>query len=169
MKNISETTISQEQRRAIAAINGSKFNLMLLTKLPMAFFLGVRVKTCTESIGKTTIPFWWLSQNPFKSVYFAAQCSAAELSTGMLVIAATGNNPKFSTLLLKVEAEYSRKAVSRIEFTCHDGQMIRDAVQRAKKTGEGITFTASSVGRQKDGSEVSRMKFTWSVKVRSGR
>ena len=141
--------------------------LWLLWKLPAAFFMGVRVKSCTKTEAHVTLPYWWMSRNPFKSIYFAAQCSAAELSTGVLVLNATGNRKDISTLLLSIEASYTRKAITKTTFTCTDGEMIRQAVAQAIKTGESRQVTATSVGKQKDGSEVSRTQVTWSFKIRN--
>jgi hypothetical protein len=117
-------------------------------------------------MGETRIPFWWLSQNPFRSVYFAAQCAAAELATGILVVAATRNDKRISILLASVEAEYTKKATSGILFRCHDGDAIRDAVQEAMETGEGVTVTATSTGYDTSGDVVSVSRLTWSFKKR---
>lgn len=51
--------------------NKFKFNLFLFSKLPSAFLCGVRVQFADESKCVVTVPFKWLSQNPFKSTYFA--------------------------------------------------------------------------------------------------
>ncbi|MGB3545398.1 MAG: hypothetical protein WBA17_00375, partial [Saprospiraceae bacterium] len=48
-----------------------------LRKLPTLFWWGVRVKSATEDRAEVTIPYTWRTQNPFKSVYFAAQAGAA--------------------------------------------------------------------------------------------
>jgi len=107
-----------------------------------------------------------MSQNPFKSIYFAAQCSAAELSTGVLATIAIAEHGNISMLISKVEAEYIKKATSKTTFTCEDGQLIIDSVQKAIDTGEGQTITTTSLGRQSSGEIVSVNKFTWSFRVR---
>ena len=61
-----------------------KFRLFLLSKLPSAFFCGVRVLFADEKTCVTTVPYKWFSQNPFKSTYFACLSMAAEMSTGIL-------------------------------------------------------------------------------------
>jgi len=152
--------------KIIKLINSRKFNLWMLRQLPMAYFLGVRVKSCDGMIGETTIPFWWLSQNPFRSVYFAAQCAAAELATGILVVAATGNDKRISVLLASIQSDYTKKATTRVTFRSEDGGAIRKAVQQAIETGTGTTVTAVSTGYDTSGDVVSVSRLTWSFKLR---
>src|SRR5215203_1615470 len=63
-----------------------KFRMFLLSKLPSAYFSGVRVKSIDENKCEVTIPFKWFSQNPFRSTYFACLSMAAEMSTGALAM-----------------------------------------------------------------------------------
>jgi Domain of unknown function (DUF4442) len=153
--------------KTLKQLNGGGITAWLFWKLPMAFFLGVRVKSCTPFRSEVTLPFWWMSQNPFKSIYFAAQCSAAELSTGLLSTVAITEHGNISMLISKVEAEYTKKATSKTTFVCEDGQLILNAVQAAITTNEGQTVTATSVGTQQSGEVVSITRFTWSFRVRS--
>ena len=63
-----------------------KFRIFLFTKLPAAYFAGVRVRELDEKKCMVTVPYKWLSQNPFRSTYFACLSMAAEMSTGALEI-----------------------------------------------------------------------------------
>ena len=64
-----------------------KFRIFLLSRLPSAFFCGVRVREMDEQHCVVTVPYKWLSQNPFRSTYFACLSMAAEMSTGALSMA----------------------------------------------------------------------------------
>jgi hypothetical protein len=139
----------------------------LLYKLPAAFFCGVRLRELSETTCRTTVPYGWRSQNPFRSTYFAAQAMAAEMSTGALVLLAAENaGVPFSTLILGMDASFGKKATALATFTCDEGAAIFDAVADALATGEARTATLHTVGRMADGTEVSRFAFTWSVKAR---
>ena len=70
-------------------LNSFKFKLFLLKELPMGFLAGMKVRELTEEKGVVTIPYKYLTKNPFKSMYFACLAMAAELSTGILCIAST--------------------------------------------------------------------------------
>ena len=50
--------------------NSLYFNFFLLIKLPMAFIARLRVDSFTEQHSHVSLPFYWLTQNPFKSIYF---------------------------------------------------------------------------------------------------
>ncbi len=153
-------------QKALKQLNSWRVTAWLFWKLPMAFFLGVRIKSCTPYQSEVTLPFWWMSQNPFRSIYFAAQCSAAELSTGVLATIAIAEHGNISMLISKQEAEYTKKATSKTTFTCEDGQQILDTVQKAIETGEGQSIAITSTGRQSSGEVVSINTFTWSFRVR---
>ena len=71
-----------------------------------------------------TVPYKWFSQNPFRSTYFACLAMAAEMSTGVIgdgCICIKENLP-VSMLVVKVEAEYFKKATGRTNFVCEDGE-----------------------------------------------
>ena len=64
------------------------FRAFLGLKLPLAAFAGLRVDEFTAERCAVSLPYGWRTQNPFNSIYFAAQCMAAELSTGALAMLA---------------------------------------------------------------------------------
>jgi len=142
-----------------------KFRLFMLKNLPSAFFSGIKVAKISEEKAIVSIPFKFLTQNPFKSVYFASQAMAAELSTGVLALSHVHKrNPRVSMLVFNMRANFTKKATSKIFFTCEDGLKIKNAVEESIKTGEGVTVEAKSTGKNKDGDIVSEFYFTWTFK-----
>lgn len=144
----------------------SKMRLFFLLKLPSLFFWKVRVLSVDPDVGRVEIRYSRRTQNPFRSTYFAALAGAGELSTGMLAMIAMEGRGPMSMLVTRLEAEYSKKAVGRTVFTCVDGPLIREAVRRAYETGEGQQVEVLSIGSAEDGSEVCRLKLSWSFKTR---
>jgi hypothetical protein len=144
-----------------------KFRLYLLAKIPSAFFSGLRVVNMTEQACVVTVPYKWFSQNPFKCTYFACLAMAGEMSTGSLGMAYTfKRKPQVSMLVLKVEANYFKKANSLTYFTCSDGTGFEETVARAIATGEPQSFTAKSTGTNKAGDVVAELFVTWSFKAK---
>ena len=95
-----------------------KFRMFLFYKLPSAFFSGVRIKSLSEQACTTVVPYKWFSQNPFRSTYFACLAMAAEMSTGILALAQLyKRKPSVSMLVVKLEANYTKKAVGKTYFT----------------------------------------------------
>lgn len=147
--------------------NKFKFGLFLFSKLPSAFICGVRLRTVTPKECVTSVPYKWLSQNPFKSTYFACQAMAAEMSTGMLGLGHIyQSQPPISMLVVKLEAAYFKKAVERIYFTCSSGDAIKAAIEKSKATGEGQAVECISTGKNKAGELISEFKITWSFKAK---
>jgi len=145
-----------------------KFRMFLFSKLPSAYFAGVRMKHITPEQCEVTVPFKWFSQNPFRSTYFACLGMAAEMSTGALAMAHLYQRvPAVSMLVTRVEGDFVKRATDVSTFICEDGWLIRDAIESTIETGEAITLKAKSVGRNKAGEEVATFYITWSFKVRS--
>jgi len=145
-----------------------KFRLFLLWKLPAAFFSGVRIREIDEHHCLTTVPFKWLTQNPFRSTYFASLSMAAEMSTGALAMAHVyKRNPAVSMLVVRVDAQYFKKATGRTRFTCNDGAALKAVIEKAVSSGEAQTFAARSTGVNKDGETVAEFLITWSFRIRS--
>jgi hypothetical protein len=145
-----------------------KFRMFLLSKLPSAYFTGVRVKEVDEKKCVTTVPYKWFSKNPFRSTYFASLAMAAEMSTGALSMAHLyKRKPSVSMLLVKLEAEYFKKATGKTSFTCDDGELISKTIEDSVATGEARAVRARSTGRNEEGEIVAEFFITWSFKARS--
>ncbi|WP_165733543.1 DUF4442 domain-containing protein [Polaribacter sp. 20A6] len=144
-----------------------KVNLFNLVKLPLAYLGGVRVRTITDTEVVVSIKYRWMNQNPFKSMFWAAQGMAAEMPTGVLVMKAIDDSKvKVSMLVTQQEARFFKKATGRILFSCKGGNEIREAIQESIKTGEGQVIVLISEGKNKDGVVVSRFQFHWSLRVK---
>lgn len=145
-----------------------KFPLFLFTKIPSAFFSGVRIREINLERCTVAVPYKWFSQNPFRSTYFACLSMAAELSTGALVMAHTyRSRPSISTLVTRMEASFHKKATGTTLFVCGDGMQIREAIEAAVRSGQAGTITALSTGRNENGELVAEFRIAWSFKARA--
>jgi Domain of unknown function (DUF4442) len=160
-----KTTLNAAQEARLNDFNSPiKMWFWLLFKLPAAWFMGVRIKQVTPEKAEVSLPYAWRSQNPYKSIYFAAQCAAAELSTGVLATLALSGRGNISMLVSHVEAEFYKKANSQTIFTCTQGQEVFETIERAIQTGEAQTLQMVSTGVQATGEVVSITKITWTFK-----
>ena len=145
----------------------SKLNTFLFFKLPSAFWCGVRTKVINENQCVVSVKHRWFNQNPFNSMYFAVQAMAAELSTGALVMLHIKKSKRnISMLVANNKASFTKKATGRITFTCNDGHLITDAIQKTIETGEGQTFWMKSIGIDEKGDQVSVLEFEWTIRVK---
>lgn len=141
-----------------------RMGFFLFWKLPAAWFMGIRVVHCDAERARIALPYSWRAQNPFSSTYFAAQCAAGELSTGLLAMAALQDQSPVSMLVTAQRSEYYKKADKTLVFECIQGVEIAACIQQALETGDPQQITALSIGRLPNGTEASRIWITWSFK-----
>ena len=145
-----------------------KMKRFLMLKLPSAYLCGVRLREISNTKSVVTVRYKWINQNPFRSMYFAVQSMAAELTTGAMVIKKISETGKqISMLVITHNGSFTKKAVGLITFTCNDGNLIDEALKRTIETGEGQTVIMKSVGLNENGEQVSSYEFEWSLKLKS--
>lgn len=133
----------------------------------MGFVTGLKIVGLDEEKASIGIRYKWLNQNPFKSIYFAVLGMAAELSTGILAFGYLyQRNPSVSMLVVKLQADFTKKAVGKIIFTCNDGRKIADAIEQTVVSSEGVIIDCTSVGVNELGEEIAHFVFTWSFKAK---
>lgn len=156
--------------RFLSQVNSRwRFRLFLWSKLPLAAFAGVRMESISDEAASVSLKMGWRTQNPFRSIYFAALSMAAELTTGMLGYGRLyGLKPSVSMLLLEQSGEFYKKAVGRVVFTCSNGAAIGQAIEGAQQTDEGQMIECISKGVNEDGVVVATFRLVWSFKARGG-
>ncbi|MGY6523174.1 MAG: DUF4442 domain-containing protein [Mongoliitalea sp.] len=132
-------------------------------KLPSAVFWRLKIKSLSLEKCEVSIPFFWRSQNPFQSIYFAALAGAAELSTGALCQLGMAGKGKFSMLVVDFRAEYHKKANQKIIFTCDQGVELTQIIDSLQPQQTG-SLTMISTGRNSQGDVVAKFYVTWSFK-----
>ncbi|MFZ9160513.1 MAG: thioesterase, partial [Aquirufa sp.] len=110
----------------------------------------------------------WFNQTPFRSMYFAVEAMAAEMSCGMLAFGQVyKRQPAVSMLVEKLEAKFVKKATGVIIFTCEDGDALRDTVNEALTNPAGTKLQVTSIGRNQAGEIVAEFDFTWTFKAKN--
>lgn len=151
-----------------SATNPFKMGLFLLKNLPLGFLVGLRVKHIDAKSASVSVPFKYLTKNPFRSIYFAVLSMAAELSTAVLAMASIYDaRVPVSMLVYDMDAHFTKKATSRIVFHCEQSQELVKAVEECVTTGEGKTATVKSIGKDINGAQVAEFNFTWTFKPKN--
>ena len=147
-----------------------KMRAYFSAKLPLALFAGLRVRELSTARCAVDVPYGWRTTNPFRSTYFAAQCMAAELSTGALVmLAVQSSRDPVSMLVANMTASFEKKASQTLTFTCENGADAFAAVRETLRTGEGVTVPMRTVGRLPDGTVAATFEFIWTMKKKTAR
>ncbi|HRN79229.1 MAG TPA: DUF4442 domain-containing protein [Ferruginibacter sp.] len=144
-----------------------KFKWFLMMRLPAAFFCGVRLRYIDVHKAEATVPYKWLTQNPFRSTYFACLAMAAEMSTGVLAMGHLYKQSPMSMLIVKMEARYFKKATEKVSFSCEEGQRLQQVIEEARASGKPLECTVQSVGYNQAGERIAEFNFTWSFKSKS--
>ena len=143
------------------------FRLYLWARLPLAACAGLSLRRLDESGCTVALPGGWRTRNPFRSMYFAAQAMAAEMSTGApAMMLAEGASASVSMLVREVRGVFTRRILGDAEFVFDDLAGMRDAVERAVASGESESYVARSLGHAADGVTASEFEVTWSFKRR---
>lgn len=149
------------------SLTPKKINSFNFFKLPSVWWCGIRVKQLDDTTCVASVKHKWINQNPFRSMFWAVQGMAAELTTGALMMRQIQESGKrISMLVLNNNANFSKKATGRITFSCDQGNEVNDAIQKTIETGEGQTVWMKSVGANEDGVVVSTFNFEWTVRVK---
>lgn len=148
-------------------VTPARFNIFMFFKLPSAWWSGVRLHSLNESECIVKVKHSWINQNPFKSMFWAVQGMAAEMTTGAFLtreINLSGEN--ISMLVSNNTAKFTKKATGKIRFVCNKGLEVKKLIQKAVDTGDSQTLWIDSTGYNEDNLVVSHFSFEWSVKTR---
>lgn len=138
----------------------------MLFKLPAAWLTGVRILSISDTKCEVKVRFKWINQNPYRSMFWAVQGMAAELTTGMLLTKSIQeSNTNISMLLVGNKSNFYKKAVGKIKFVCDQGETAKELINLTKKN---ITHKAwlKAKGFDETGDMVSEFDFEWSCKKR---
>ena len=144
----------------------NKINRWMLFKLPAAWLSGVRLTLIDEKKCEVKVRFKWINQNPYRSMFWAVQAMAAELTTGMLLTKSIkDSNSDISMLLVSNKSSFYKKAVGKITFVCDEGEIAKQLIN---STIKNITSKAwfKAKGYDEAGDQVSEFDFEWSCKKR---
>jgi len=145
-----------------------RFKMYMLMQLPMGWIAGLKVDSFSETEVRISVPFKFINKNPFRSVYFAVLAMAAELSSGLSAMAEVDDTSvPVSMLVLNMRADFTKKAKTKITFSCKDGEAIREAISKSIITREGQVVEVKAVGTDTFGDVVANFWFSWTFKPKT--
>tara|TARA_B100001564_G_scaffold129250_1_gene108024 strand:- start:185 stop:640 length:456 start_codon:yes stop_codon:yes gene_type:complete len=145
----------------------SSINTFLFFKLPSVWWCGIRVREISKLSCSANVRLGWFNKNPFKSLFWAVQGMAAELTTGILIMQAINESKKnISMLVLNNKANFSKKAKGLIRFNCNQGKKINETINRALETKKSQTVWVKSHGKDESGDVVSSFEFEWTIMLK---
>jgi hypothetical protein len=145
-----------------------RINIFNFFKLPSVWWCGIRVTKIDDVSCQVKVVHRWINQNPFKSMFWAVQGMAAELTTGVLIMEAIQNSKrKVSMLVLNNRANFSKKARGKVLFECDEKQKLLKAMNQLVKTQKPQTIWLTSKGIDQNGDIVSTFEFEWTLLLKN--
>ena len=142
-----------------------KYNLFLFKDLPSAWLCGIRINELNDKKCLVSVKHNWFNSNPFRSLYWAVQGMASELTTGMLIIKEKDNfDFNISMLVVSNSSKFLKKAKGKIIFECNDVKIIKDSFQNLTINSPTTVIKLSSKGYDSIGDIVSEFNYEWSIK-----
>ena len=139
-------------------------NFFNFFKLPSVWWTGVRVKHIDANNCEVKVTYRWVNQNPFKSLFWAVQGMAAELTTGVLLMQAIAESKRnISLLVLNNKATFSKKGRGKITFKCNQGELIREAINKTIETKKPQTIWLNAKGVDQANDQISSFSFEWTL------
>lgn len=146
----------------------NRINAFNFFKLPSVWWCGIRVTKIDDISCQVKVVHRWINQNPFKSMFWAVQGMAAELTTGVLIMEAIHNSKrKVSMLVLNNRANFSKKARGKVLFECDEKQKLIKSMNTLVKTQEPQTILLTSKGIDQNGDIVSTFEFEWTLLLKN--
>lgn len=137
-------------------------------KVPMIFWLRPKIITLTKETAVIKISLTRRSKNHLKSMYFGALCVGADVAGGIQMMNVLGQDIKKISFAFKdVKGEFLKRPEADVYFSCHDGKLIAQTIQKAFQSHERenvevhiIATTPSLLGDE----PVARFTLTLSIK-----
>jgi len=139
-----------------------RFRIFTLLNMPSSAFVGLKIVELTTESCTTSLPGGWRTQNPFRSMYWAVQGMAAEMSTGAFPFAISKSiQNNLRMYVVGVESNFIKRAKGKILFECSNLSDAYNAVEETIKTKNSVNCDLISMGKDSSGEVVSKWIFKW--------
>ena len=142
--------------------------LYALAKIPLIALVRPRLLAADAERCVVRLPLTWLTRNHLRSMYFGALSIGADVAGGLIVMNLIRRRRSRVAFLFKdFHADFLKRAEGAVVFTCHDGRLLRELLDRAEASGEREedTVTVTATVPEKLGDEpVAVFRLTISMK-----
>jgi len=140
-----------------------------LTKIPLLFYVGVKVAELSPERMVVRIPLRRRTKNHLGSMYFGVLCAGADCAVGVFAMHLIKKQPENIALVFKdFEAQFLKRPEGDVDFCCSQGKEIAELVAQAAASGERVEKQFEVVATVPSISDepVARFKMTLSLKKR---
>lgn len=106
-------------------------------KVPLISYVRPSVVSLTDEEAVVKIPLGYRTRNHLKSMYFGTLAIGADCAGGLLAMHHIRNSKKKLSLVFKdFRADFHKRPMADVHFTCKDGAKIRKQIQETIKAGK---------------------------------
>ncbi|MCR9174316.1 MAG: DUF4442 domain-containing protein [bacterium] len=136
-------------------------------KIPMLWFVRPKVISIDEKECVVKIRLRRRTKNHVRSMYFGAMAVGADLSAGLHTFYFAENDQNRMHFVFKsMDCEFLKRAESDVRFISREGNKIKEAVQKARNSGERQNQEVLVDGVNDQNEVVATFKMVVSVKFK---
>lgn len=141
--------------------------LMGIFKIPMIGYVKPRLIQMTDHDVVVRIKLRRRTRNHLKSMYFGALAVGADVTAGLHAFYFCDElNVRPSFAFKGMKAEFIKRAETDVEFSCTEGQIIREQVLKAIQTNERQNHWVKVTAKNLNGEIVALFEMEISVKIK---
>ncbi|MNU88540.1 hypothetical protein D3C71_783520 [compost metagenome] len=141
--------------------------LMGIFKIPMIGYVKPRLIQITDHDVLVRIKLRRRTKNHLKSMYFGALAVGADVTAGLHAFYFCDElNVRPSFAFKGMKAEFVKRAETDVEFSCTEGQIIREQVLKAIQTNERQNHWVKVTAKDLNGDIVALFEMEISVKIK---
>lgn len=141
--------------------------LMGIVKIPMIGYVKPRLIRITNHDVLVRIKLRRRTKNHLKSMYFGALAVGADVTAGLPAFYFCDElNVRPSFAFKGMKAEFIKRAETDVEFSCTEGQIIREQVLKAIQTNERQNHWVKVTAKDLNGDIVALFEMEISVKIK---
>jgi acyl-coenzyme A thioesterase PaaI-like protein len=141
-----------------------------LTKIPMLWFIRPSVVELSAERTVIKVPLTRRTRNHLGVMYVGALVAGADMTAGLNAMRRIRDSGERVHLLFKdLQVDFLKRVDHDAHFTCEDGHLVRDAVERAVTTAERVNQTVhvtTTVPKNLGTEPVARFALTLTLKKR---
>jgi acyl-coenzyme A thioesterase PaaI-like protein len=138
--------------------------------VPVILYCMPRVEQLDTGACRLTIPLNWRTRNHYKSMYFGVMAVGADCAAGFLAQHCIEHSGTDVQLLFKdFHADFHRRAMADVAFTCPDGAQVAQMVQKAAASTQRINQQVRVVATVPQLNDEHVADFTLTLSLKQGR
>jgi acyl-coenzyme A thioesterase PaaI-like protein len=144
-----------------------KMFLMGFFKIPLIGYIRPKLLEIDDKKIRVQINLRRRTKNHLNSMYFGALAVGADIAGGIHVFYfAELSNHKVSFSFKSMKAEFIKRAESHVIFQSMDGQLVKEAIEKSKISGERVNQSITVTAIDTDEEIVASFEMTVSVRCK---